>query len=307
MTQSMLRFDREISFAELISALWRGKLFIILVTAFFSVSAVALALYLPNKYQSSVLLAPANSSSGDSLKGVAGQLGGLASLAGISVGGTGISNTALALEIVKSRDFLMRFIEKYELLVPLMAVKRWDAKTQAFVLDETAYLDGVWVRDVSFPRQPKPSLQEAYEEFIDIVSVSKNTETGMVTLGVEHYSPVLAQSVVQNLVVELNQYMKLRDMAEAQLSLKYLQEELTKTQIEEVRQALYQLIEEQTKKLMLTQVTEEYVFKIIDPAIVPERKAKPNRVLICVLGFLMGLFASGFIVLLRYFSSIDPD
>jgi hypothetical protein len=34
----------------------------------------------------------------------------------------------------------------------------------------------------------------------------------------------------------------------------------------------YQLIEEQTKNMMLTQVKAEYVLKTIDPAQVPEKK-----------------------------------
>ena len=63
----------------------------------------------------------------------------------------------------------------------------------------------------------------------------------------------------------------------------------------------YQLIEEQTKNMMLTMVKKEYVFKTIDPAQVPDTKARPKRALIVVLGTMLGGVLSLFIVLIRYF------
>ncbi len=65
----------------------------------------------------------------------------------------------------------------------------------------------------------------------------------------------------------------------------------------------YQLIEEQTKNMMLTQVKTEYVLKTVDPAQVPEEKAKPKRALIVVLGTILGGLLSVIIVLTRYFSN----
>ena len=65
----------------------------------------------------------------------------------------------------------------------------------------------------------------------------------------------------------------------------------------------YQLIEEQTKSMMLTKVKAEYVLKTIDPAQVPDEKAKPKRALIVVLGTMLGGMLSVLIVLIRYFSN----
>jgi LPS O-antigen subunit length determinant protein (WzzB/FepE family) len=64
----------------------------------------------------------------------------------------------------------------------------------------------------------------------------------------------------------------------------------------------YQLIEEQTKNMMLTQVKAEYVLKTIDPAQVPEEKAGPKRALIVVLGTMVGGMLSVLMVLIRYFT-----
>jgi LPS O-antigen subunit length determinant protein (WzzB/FepE family) len=65
----------------------------------------------------------------------------------------------------------------------------------------------------------------------------------------------------------------------------------------------YQLIEEQTKTIMLAEVSKEYVLRTIDPANAPDDKAKPKRALIVVLGAMLGGMLSVLIVLVRYFST----
>ncbi|HBC34395.1 MAG TPA: LPS O-antigen length regulator, partial [Marinobacter adhaerens] len=51
--------DDEIDLRELFATLWRGKWIIVLTTVVFAAMGVGYALYKPNIYQSSVLVAPA--------------------------------------------------------------------------------------------------------------------------------------------------------------------------------------------------------------------------------------------------------
>jgi uncharacterized protein involved in exopolysaccharide biosynthesis len=67
-----------------------------------------------------------------------------------------------------------------------------------------------------------------------------------------------------------------------------------------MQSAFYQIVEEQTKSLMLAEVQEEFIFKVVDPAVVPELKAGPKRALICVLGTLLGGMLGVAIVLVRF-------
>ena len=53
--------------------------------------------------------------------------------------------------------------------------------------------------------------------------------------------------------------------------------------------------------MMLANVRDEYVFKTIDPAIVPENKSEPKRALICVLGTLLGGLLALIYVLGRHY------
>ena len=50
---------------------------------------------------------------------------------------------------------------------------------------------------------------------------------------------------------------------------------------------------------MLADVREEYVFRIIDPAVIPELKVAPNIALNCVVGTLFGGFLSLIFVFIR--------
>lgn len=293
--------DDEIDLRELFSVIWQGKWLIFAVTTVFAVAAILYALSLPNIYKSEALLAPVSDSSG--MK-VPGQLGGLAALAGVNLGGGGSDKTSLALEILKSREFIGRFIEQHDLFIPIMAAESWNRATNSLQIDQDIYDSETkqWVRDVKPPFQPKPSLLETHEEFMKLLNVSQDKETGMVKLSIEHFSPVIAQEWVMWLVQAINNEMRERELSEAQSSIAYLTSQLETTTIADIRTMLFSLIEEQTKTVMLANVRAEYVFKTVDPAVVAEKKAKPARALIVILAVMLGGMFSVLIVLIRYFS-----
>ena len=91
------------------------------ISALFAILSVIYAINQPNIYRATTLLAPASEQGGaGGLAKMAGQFGGLASLAGINLGGGGTDKTGLALEVLKSRVFIEEFINKHQLIVPLM-------------------------------------------------------------------------------------------------------------------------------------------------------------------------------------------
>ncbi|WP_417360008.1 MULTISPECIES: Wzz/FepE/Etk N-terminal domain-containing protein [Gammaproteobacteria] len=296
--------DDEIDLRELFSAIWRGKWLVLACTAIFAVASVTIALYLPNIYKSEVLLAPAEQQQQGGLAGLAGQFGGLASLAGINLGGGSTDKTTLALQVLQSREFIGNFIDKHHILVPLMAAKGWNRDTDSLIWDTDVYNpeNKKWMRKAKPPYQSKPSNQEAYKEFSKkVLSSNQDKETGMVTVSVSFYSPEMAQQWATWLVKDLNDVMRQRDMAEAKKSIQYLDDQINKTNLTDLRAMLYQLVEQQTKTLMFAEVRDEYVFKTVDPAIVPEEKDKPKRALICVLGTLLGGMLGVMWVLIRHF------
>lgn len=296
-TKQITHADDEIDLRELFGVIWAGKWLILVVTIIFTVASVFYALQIADIYQSEVTLAPADEGS---LK-VPGQLGGLAALAGVNLGGIGGGDkTSLALEILKSRDFIGRFIEQNDLYLPIMAAKGWDRTDNQLILDPESYdiNTNQWVRKVQQPFQPKPSNLETVEEFKKVFSVNHDNISGMVKLSVKHFSPYLAKSWADRLVKAINEEMRSRELVEANRSITYLNNQITLTNLADVRTMLFSLIEEQTKTLMLANVREEYVFKTVDPAVVPELKTEPKRALIVVVTFVLSAMFSIFLVLL---------
>lgn len=295
--------DDEIDLKELFSALWQGKWIIIAATTFFAVVSIIYAINQPNIYKADTLLAPAESSNGGGLSKMAGQLGGLAALAGVNIGGTESSQADLAVQVMKSRQFVESFIKEHDLLVPLMASRGWNLKENRLLINEDIYNPKTkqWLREARGLRGKKPSAQEAYDVFIKtVLNINQNKDTDLYTVSISHYSPYIAQQWVSWLVKDINQVMRERSIAETTQNLAYLNAQLQKTSVADMRSTFYTLIEEQTKSLMLAEVQEEFVFKIVDPAVVPEIKDKPKRTLISVLGTILGVFFGMALLLVKF-------
>lgn len=295
--------DDEIDLRELFAVIWQGKWLIIAITALFAVASVIYAINQPNIYKSEALLAPAEQEGGGGLSALAGQFGGLASLAGVNLGGGSSNKAQLAIEVLKSRQFTSDFIQKHSILPDLMAAKSWDMQTNTVIYDSEIFdaENNKWVREVKAPFKPEPSTQEAYKEFSKILSASSDKETGMVKIAVEHVSPYVAKQWVEWLIQDINATMKQRDVQEAIKSTDFLTQQLEQTKIADIRAVLYKLVEEQTKTIMFAKVRDEYVFKTIDAALVPEEKFKPKRALIAILGTMLGGMLSVMFVLIRHF------
>ena len=131
--------------------------------------------------------------------------------------------------------------------------------------------------------------------------VTQDKETGLVTLSIKHFSPFVAKDIASKLVEAINTKMRQNDISDAQRSIDYLNEALLKTNVADMQQVFYQLIEKQQQTKMLANVRDEYVLRIIDPPIVAEEKSGPKRAIICVLFVLLGAFFGVLVVLVKNF------
>ena len=295
-------YDDEIDLLELWRALMRGKWIIIGFTLVFSVASVFYALSLPNMYKSTAVLAPAESSGGG-LGKLAGQFGGLASLAGINLGGGGSNKTAEALEILQSWAFIEEFIQEQNIAAQVFAVKGWNPETNELIYNTEIYdpQTQVWVREPPKGKQAEPSSWELYLRFSEYLSVGEDKITGFVTLSFEHYSPHYAKSWVSAYVDKINSRFKENDTRAAESNISFLKQQIEETALASMQSVFYDLIEEQTKTLMLAKGSTEYVFKTVSESRVPEQRSKPKRALICVVGAFLGGFLGIFVALIRYF------
>lgn len=296
--------DDEIDLRELFNALWKDKWIILAATIIFGACSVAYSLNLPNIYKSDALLAPAESSNGGGLSKMASQLGGLAALAGVDLTSGQSSQADLAFEVMKSREFIKNFIENHNLKVPLIAATGWEVAQNTLTLNEDIYNaeSEEWLREPKGLRGKTPTTLEAVDIFKkNIFSVSKDKDSGLYIVSIKYYSPYIAQQWVTWLIEDINRVMRTRSIEETKQNLTFLNEQLQQTAVAEMQSTFYKLIEEQTKSLMLAEVQDEFVFKTIDPAVVPEIKDSPKRALICILGTLFGLILGLLYTATRFF------
>jgi len=297
-----LLVNHEINFFELFQILWKKKLLILIVTSLFGIASIIIALSIPNKYTSEVLLSPTNKSSQTS--SLFDQYGGLASVAGIDLPEGEASKKDIAIEILNSRNFITNFIINRNILVPLMASENWNHETNEIIIDKEMYdsKSEKWIREISYPFTPKPSYQEAYEHWHkNIFSLSNDKDKGFVKVSITHHSPYIASEWALWLIEDLNNYIRQDDIEESTKSLEYLYQELERVNYDELNTLLYNLIEEDIKTLSIANTKSEYIFKIIDPAIVPQEKSAPSRALICIIiTFIGGILICLFVLYKHY-------
>jgi uncharacterized protein involved in exopolysaccharide biosynthesis len=244
----------------------------------FVILAIALAFSITPKYRSEVVVFPASSSG--ALGDLGGQLGGLASLAGINLPGAGGKKSDEALEFLRSRAFTAGFIERHGLM-PILFAPKWDAARNQW-------------------RDPNdiPTIAKGVKRFSkEIRQISEDRRTGVVTLAIIWTDRVAAAQWANALIAEADRALRDRAISEQDRSVEYLKSESAQTSTVEIGNAISKLMETELKNAMLARTRDSYAFKVIDPAVVSDARDRdsPNKPLITVMGAAFG-FLTGVIV-----------
>lgn len=263
----------ELSVQSLVAAALNRWRLVAVITVVFSVAAVAAALMMRPVYRSEVVVMPVADDAMGGLGGLAGQFGGLAALAGISVGKTNMRDEALG--VLRSRALVAKFIERRDLL-PVLFEKKWDAGRKQWRSDVTRV----------------PTMGDALHKFDNsILQVREDLKTGLITVRVDWYDRAAAADWANGLVALANDELRARTITDASAALAVLQKEIARAESLELRTAIARLMESQLRARTLASVRREYMFRVVDPAIVadPDKRVRPTRALIAIAGFLSGL------------------
>jgi uncharacterized protein involved in exopolysaccharide biosynthesis len=277
--------DDQINLGELFGILWRGKWQILIVAFVFGSSAALAAWLLPKSYRATTVLSAVSNAGSNQLgaaSSVLSQLGGFASLAGISVGGDSKKSESIA--VLQSEAITEKYIVENNLL-PVLFERAWD-KTQ-----------GKWK-----PTDPKriPTLWKANEFFKKRVrNVLPDAKTGLVTLTITWRDPQTAAKWANDLVATTNDYLRGRAIEETERNISYLNDQALKTNVVEARQAIYKILESEISKGMIARGSKEFAFKILDPAFAPDKPISPDPPLWISVGTFGGLLLSSAVVFLR--------
>jgi len=275
----------ELIFSDFFRALRRDWLLVAACTLGGAILAVLASFLVTKRYESMAVLMTVEGSSLSSMLGnMNPALSGLIGAVGVDVGAQSKEREAVA--ILQSRAFAVDFMQR-ENALPVIFPELWDERSKTW-----ATRDG-----------KPPTLNAAYKRFDkSIRTVRRNTETGQIQLSIRLPDRVLAAQWANELARQLNDELRRRVIAEAQASLKFLDEELQKTDVVGMREAMYKLVESQTKEIMLAKVREQYALRVIDPAAASDKDdpAYPKKAVLAALGALVGAFLAMLFVLFRY-------
>ena len=291
----------DIDLKELFNVLWAAKKLIIQITTIFAIGSVSVSLLLTNYYTSQSLLIVRSASETSGLS----QFSGLAAMAGVSLPSSGEDKAAQTIELIQSRKFVKHLMTFDDILPSIMAPKSYNSASQELQYDKKLYdsENKTWKRKPEKNRPIIPSYLEAHEEYIEnILSISQDKLTGFILISIEHISPVFAKELLDLIIRESNELLRKKDMEESNQGLVYLTSELSKTPFVEIKESINALIEVQLEKQMLAQIHQDYILIEIEPPFIPEKKSKPSRALICILGTMLGAIISVLIVFIRHYS-----
>lgn len=301
--------NKELSIRDLVEALYRHRLVVLWCTVGTMLLGILYAIFATPLYTASVTLMPVNEEKGGPIGNLAGQLGSIASLAGINLPGAG-SNTVEYVAVLKSRQIGEQFIREHEVKRHLFPEK-WDTERNAWKSSESGpslssrlrnKLSAILARmsgDEGWKgasAETEPSMWLSYAVFDeDVRLVQEDPETGLITLLFRFRDPKLAAKWANAYVDLVNHEIRSKTIAEANRALAYLKQQAEQTTVTGVRETIYALVKTQLERIALANAREDYAFKVIDRAVEPEMRSHPKRGLIIILSAALGCMLGVFV------------
>jgi uncharacterized protein involved in exopolysaccharide biosynthesis len=278
--------DEGLNLFEMGALLWANRRILIPTTAIIVGLSLVYVFVARDWYRAEVLMKLADQKQNQGfLSGLSGGgLGGLASLAGIEIGGENKSAESIA--VLKSREFAEAFIKDLDLL-PVFFYRQWDASAKRW---KSSDID------------KQPDIRDGIRYFEKaILTVKEDKKTGLITLSVDWTDPATAAAWADLLVERANDRMRQRAISDADGSVRYLKQELAAATVLALQQSIARILEIDLQKLALANADKEYAFRVIDHAQVPKRKwvEHPHRVLIVLGAFFLGVMGSGAFIIAR--------
>ena len=208
-----------------------------------------------------------------------GQVASLASIAGFNIPRLGQSRRQEYIAALTSRELVGTYITQKNLM-PILLPEAYEAtqngtRTRPLTLGETV---------TYFLRR--------------VITVTEDRRSGLLKVDVDWTDPTIPSVWLSEILGLANQTIRDDTVREARASLDFLRAQNARETIEAVRQSIARLMEAKLNEVMLANVQDNFPFRMIDPPEVPFTGIWPPRLLMVAVGFLLGMFLFGMIVVL---------
>ena len=239
---------------------------IILVSIIITCAVVSLAysFNVPNTYKSDIVVYPS-----ESVKSQSQGMQGLSSFIGLNLDTT-TSSTAKNLAYLESKTFIIDFIKENNLLNIIFE-------------DEWNESDKKWKNET-------PSFLAAYASFTNkFLFIKENKTNGLITVSIITKDPEISSFLANQIVKDVNNFIRAKDLEETEKNMQFLREQLSLDLNIVSKTYISEILKSQTTKLMRANVTEDYAFVVIDPALAPLNKYAPSKLKILISGISIGI------------------
>ena len=307
--KQIVLINNEMDIITFFQILLSYKKTIILTTLFSIVLSITIALSLTKMYKSTTILAPLDQNSDNNLSGISQSI---SAFTGASFGNNNNQEAwivhlthakinqevVISLALLNSEYYIKEFIKKYDLMPILMGVESWNENNNEINFNSDVYNPQTkkWVTESG----KAPSLFKAVIKFKNLLKINQDNLTGLVTLSFEFPVPIYSQKWVSLIVSDVNEIMKERALQNAKLRISFLETQATQNSNIEIKNLIYQLIQQEIQISVLAETKKEYVLETISPPLIPEERSRPSRRIITIVGTLIGGFFALFLVFIQH-------
>lgn len=293
--QNFIQED-EIDLRELWQTIKDGKKTVAVTTVIITILALLFALKQPNTYSSSAVLVPTEMD-----KSALGGLGGLAAMAGVSLGGSSMTPDVAFQSLLDNYEFMHSFVAKHKI-----DEYYFDDNLSAKFVFALGF-DGIFELTNSPKDWSNLDREEEIFKLIEAIqknfSISSDKKSGLITVSYNDYDRAFAPQMVNLFLEDASAYLVQNELVNINSRLRYFQEELGKAEGIELRQNISSLISSILEKQIMTKSKKYYQ---CDALTMPyeayiKDKTKPKRGLILVVAFVTGTILGVFLVFFRAF------
>ncbi len=283
----------EISLKEIIKSLLNKKLPILIFSISLSVIAVAFSFFQDDIYTAEAVLIPSQPGQLNMNSGTAA----LASSLGV---GSSLNNEALInIAYLESKDFLLWYIDKTNILIPLMANSGWDEINKKWIIDKEIYVSesNEWIDDSMLDESKMPEDNLKIEYLQEILSIDSGADSIEITL--ELNSPEEATLWLNEFITLINVYIASKDKEVAEKKIKFLQEQLPNFRNKSSQDAISSILREEFERLSMASSSLDYAFKIIDKPIKPVFTSNASKIFVLLVTFFISLILASLYFLIK--------
>tara|TARA_A100001015_G_scaffold308805_1_gene407049 strand:- start:2538 stop:3395 length:858 start_codon:yes stop_codon:yes gene_type:complete len=201
------------------------------------------------------------------------------SLFGIDLGRS--NNSAKAIAVMQSRDFIYYFLTKYNLLSLIEKNEDIDISN----INENK-------KEIVFSPELKvlskiPGIVGKFNK--EILTIDQADVDGIIILSISTKKPEYSQKILDLFIKEIDKIMKLDFISQTKANINALKNLTTEVKDPLSLNIISELHNEEQKNLIKAETSEFFSFKLLDSPYLPINHYFPNRLLFIIFGFILGI------------------